>query len=198
MTEKTPPPLDPRFSPAFQRGFDPEDPDATNSVAAPPSALQSRPAQAYSRQVEQSPYAPPTTAGSYSLPEVSSLAGAPAAPLGPPSVTPGSAESAQAAQAAQSAVVMTPGSSIAEPTASVRNPYLIALGVIAVLLVAVGGWLFTRSSAAFDDPGNIASQGQYMSLQAAITVAPIFMLLGAATAIGVLFVFALRWRGKQE
>jgi len=187
MTEKTPPPLDPRFSPAFQRGFDPDDPGA---AVAPPSALQARPAA-------QSPYAPPVASpSSFSLPGVSSPPGSPSAPLAPPSVT---APASAPTDGAQPSVVVTAGAMPVDPSlsASVRNPYLIALGVIAVALVAVGGWLFTRSSAAFDDPGNIASQGQYMSLQAAITVAPIFMLLGAATAIGVLFVFALRWRGKQ-
>jgi hypothetical protein len=77
-----------------------------------------------------------------------------------------------------------------------RNPFLLILGVVAVVLVAAGIWLFARSGAAFNSR-EVRSQGDYMSLDATIHTAPFIALLGAATAIGVLFVFAVRWRKRR-
>jgi hypothetical protein len=77
-----------------------------------------------------------------------------------------------------------------------RNPYLLTLGIVAVVLVGAGIWLFARSGAAFNS-AEVRSQGDYMSLDATIHTAPFIALLGAATAIGVLFVFASRWRKRR-
>jgi hypothetical protein len=77
-----------------------------------------------------------------------------------------------------------------------RNPYLLALGVVAVILVAVGVWLFVQSGTQFNSR-EVRSQGDYMSLDATIHTAPFISLLGAATAIGVVFVFAVKWRRRK-
>jgi hypothetical protein len=77
-----------------------------------------------------------------------------------------------------------------------RNPYLLLLAVVAVILVAVGIWLFTQSGAQFDSR-EVRSQGDYVSLDATIHAAPFVSLLGAATAIGVVFVFAAQWRKRR-
>ena len=75
-----------------------------------------------------------------------------------------------------------------------RNPFLVALSILAVVFVAVGAWLFNRSYEAYNDAGNFASQGDFVAVEAAINVAPLFVLFGAAIAVGVLFIFAIRWR----
>jgi hypothetical protein len=77
-----------------------------------------------------------------------------------------------------------------------RNPFLFALGIVAIVLVVAGIWLFVESGAAFNSR-QVRSQGDYMSLDATIHMAPFIALLGGATAIGVLFVFAARWRKKR-
>jgi hypothetical protein len=43
----------------------------------------------------------------------------------------------------------------------------------------------------------VRSQGDYMSLDATIHMAPFIAMLGAATAIGVLFQFAARWQKRK-
>jgi hypothetical protein len=43
----------------------------------------------------------------------------------------------------------------------------------------------------------VRSQGDYMSLDASIHSAPFIALLGGATAIGVLFFFASKWRRRR-
>jgi uncharacterized membrane protein YidH (DUF202 family) len=77
-----------------------------------------------------------------------------------------------------------------------RNPFLLFLCIIAIALVAAGVWLFVRSGDAFNSR-EVRSQGDYMSLDATIHMAPFIALLGAATAIGVLFVFASKWRRRR-
>ena len=87
----------------------------------------------------------------------------------------------------------------AEPESNsspLRNPFLLLLGIIAIALVTAGIWLFVRSGDAFNRNG-VRSQGDYMSLDAAIHTAPLIALLGIATAIGVLFVFASSWRARR-
>jgi hypothetical protein len=77
-----------------------------------------------------------------------------------------------------------------------RNPFLLFLGIISIALVAAGIWLFVRSGDAFNSR-DVRSQGDYMSLDATIHMAPFIALLGGATAIGVLFVFAAKWKRKR-
>jgi hypothetical protein len=155
MNDETRSDIDPRFDPAFQRGFDPATPvrerePAPLPRAAPPSV----------------PVAPP-------VPVVQAAHEPPSATL-------------DAEEIADSSLESHPG----------RNPYLLVLGVVAIILVAVGVWLFVQSGAQFNSR-EVRSQGDYMSLDATIHMAPFISLLGAATAIGVVFVFAVRWRRRK-
>jgi hypothetical protein len=77
-----------------------------------------------------------------------------------------------------------------------RNPYLVILVVVAIVLVAVGVWLFVQSGNEFNSR-EVRSQGDYMSLDATIHMAPFIAMLGGATAIGVLFMFASKWRKRR-
>jgi hypothetical protein len=165
--------VDPRFDPAFQRGFDQTipieesvpDPLTRTTAAAPaPSA----------RVV-----APPRVA-----PAPPSLPKAPAAAALPEIID----------------VEVDPEDEpVAEPEADSspsRNPFLLFLGIISIALVAAGIWLFVRSGDAFNSR-EVRSQGDYMSLDATIHMAPFIALLGGATAIGVLFVFASKWKKRR-
>lgn len=171
MSDDTTPQFDPRFSPAFQRGYPASDLASAPAVPVPGPAV----------------------------PEVA------AQPAVLPAVLPNPAvrDNAAAVQSPPS-VLAAPSASAASPSAPapragdpVRNPFLIALGIIAVVFIAAGIGLFVQAGSAFDDPGNIRSSGGYMTLTATMQTAPILALLGAATAIGVLFVFAIRWSGRR-
>jgi len=172
MSDETKSDLDPRFDPAFQRGFDPATPvtppvrSARSTPAAPPVVrVGPPPAQPVP---ENSDRRPPESAASETAP-----AELPSATL--------DAEQQPAAPGAESA----PG----------RNPFLLILGVVAVILVGVGIWLFMQAGAGFNSR-EVRSQGDYFSLSATIQVAPFISLLGVATAIGVVFVFAAKWRKR--
>jgi hypothetical protein len=161
--------VDPRFDPAFQRGFDPTIPiqeyvpePSPRRVVIPPAAAQ---------------------------PVVSRADPVPAAPDPAPA---GLLSEWDGARADASGADPEPS---AESTPS-RNPFLLLLGLIAVALVVAGVWLFIQSGEAFNST-LVRSQGDYMSLDASIHAAPFIALLGGATAIGVVFVFASKWRARR-
>ncbi len=171
--------IDPRFDPAFQRGFDPSIP-IEEYVPAP------RPRKVPAAQPSAEPVAPPRP-----------VIAAKPAPLV-------AAETTEVRESVVSEPEPDPDSDdelepVADPaldSSPSRNPFLLFLGVIAIALVAAGIWLFVRSGDAFNSK-EVRSQGDYMSLTATINMAPFIALLGGATAIGVLFVFAAKWRKRR-
>jgi uncharacterized membrane protein YidH (DUF202 family) len=165
--------IDPRFDPAFQRGFDqsiPIDefvPDPQPRKTATPAPVLAPVAEPKKVVVAPSPVA--------QIPESGAAV----------------AEDDESSEAAVETVVETDADS--SPS---RNPFLLFLVIIAIALVAAGIWLFVRSGDAFNSR-EVRSQGDYMSLDATIHMAPFIALLGAATAIGVLFVFASKWKKRR-
>lgn len=79
-----------------------------------------------------------------------------------------------------------------EPQAHRPNPFLIALGAVAVLLLGGGLYLVSRLRDLFADTQS-TSDFDYVTLQVLMYAAPLLLVLGLATGIGVLFVFATRW-----
>ena len=174
--------IDPRFDPAFQRGFDPATP------------VRERIPQPAPRHVEAAPTQPAPVA-TPARPVALSRASA-AAPVPSLSVAPnGDGDD-------DLPVVMTgqdaedPDRRPAPESSQARNPFLITLAIVAVVLVAVGIWLFVQAGNDFNSR-QVRSQGDYMSLDATIHMAPFVAMLGAATAIGVLFQFAAKWQKRR-
>ena len=161
--------VDPRFDPAFQRGFDPAIP-IEEYVPEP---------------LPRRTVAPPV------VPAPVVAAAAPPLPKADP-VLSGVVPTAAADDASHDDEPLLAVESDASPS---RNPFLLFLGIIAIALVVAGVWLFIRSGDAFNSK-EVRSQGDYMSLDASIHSAPFIALLGAATAIGVLFFFASKWRRR--
>ena len=164
--------VDPRFDPAFQRGFD-----------------QTIPIDEY----VPDPLPRKTAVAPASVPPVV------AAPV--PSVPPAAPKAQPVALAPEYIEVESDSDTetTAEPepdSSPSRNPFLLFLGIISIALVAAGIWLFVRSGDAFNSR-DVRSQGDYMSLDATIHMAPFIALLGGATAIGVLFVFASKWKRRR-
>jgi hypothetical protein len=176
--------IDPRFDPAFQRGFDQAIPIEESVPAPAPRKLS----------------APPSTP-KVAAPPVASAFAPPAAPADVPA--PKRAPAVVPAAALPVAIEDLDPAAADEPQLESmtdvppsRNPFLLFLGIIAIALIATGIWLFVRSGDAFNSTV-VRSQGDYMSLYSTINMAPFIALLGAATAIAVLFVFAVKYRGRR-
>jgi hypothetical protein len=75
------------------------------------------------------------------------------------------------------------------------NPFLLALGAVAVLLLGGGLYLVSRLRDLFADTQS-TSDFDYVTLQVLMYAAPLLLVLGLATGIGVLFVFASRWERR--
>ena len=166
--------IDPRFDPAFQRGFDPSIPIEEYVPEPLPRRALIRPPVP-----EPTPAAAPVPSDRPAPPPVTT-----AAEVDPP--TSAALQDAEPEAASDLALESSPS----------RNPFLLFLGIIAIALVAAGIWLFVRSGDAFNSK-EVRSQGDYMSLTATIEMAPFIALLGGATAIGVLFFFAAKWRRRR-
>lgn len=159
MTAKSDDEFDPRFDPAFQRGFNG---DRVRSVQPRPF-------------VEQAPSLPASPA---------------APPIGMP----------PAASPADDAVVLSPSqiadaADEAEPQRRL-NPFLVCLAVVSVALVAAGVWIIQITRAPFED-GSGGANADYVLLQLLGGLAPAAIALGIATAIGIVFVYAVDWQKRH-
>jgi hypothetical protein len=174
--------IDPRFDPAFQRGFDQTIPIEEYVPAPLP---------------KKTAVAPAPVAPAAALPRVEpAVPTAPAAPLAPTVERSEPVEVAAVEFESDPETAQTEASALDSDSNPSRNPFLLFLAIISIALVAVGVWLFVRSGDAFNSK-EVRSQGDYMSLDATIHMAPFIALLGAATAIGVVFVFASKWRKRK-
>jgi hypothetical protein len=181
--------VDPRFDAAFQRGFDQSVP--IEEYVPPPQPRKSAVAESAAPASASSSFAP--------APEkVAPRPGPAASPRTPRAAPISSAEPDLVVVAGAEDVDERPAEADADADSDSnpsRNPFLLFLGIIAVALVAAGIWLFVRSGEAFNS-AEVRSQGDYMSLDATIHMAPFIALLGGATAIGILFVFAAKYRRR--
>jgi uncharacterized membrane protein YidH (DUF202 family) len=182
MSDPTKSDFDPRFDPAFQRGFDPATPIREEVPAQRPRA-DAPVEQVTAASTVAPPAAPPRVA---------------APPVRPSTVIP---EVAVSPDGDPDAPLVTTVQDADEPeplaeSSQARNPFLVVLAIIAIVLVGVGIWLFIQSGDAFNSR-EVRSQGDYMTIYATILMAPYISLLGVATAIGVLFLFAAKWRGRK-
>jgi hypothetical protein len=76
------------------------------------------------------------------------------------------------------------------------NPFLIALGALSAALVAAGIWGVQTARAPFLGT-NVATDVDFVGLQILQVLAPMAIALGAATAIGILFVYAVGWQKRR-
>jgi hypothetical protein len=82
----------------------------------------------------------------------------------------------------------------AAPTRARRNPILIALWVLSALFVASGFYglrLIGDRVAALGSTGGFGGADYYL-LQSYVVLAPLLIVLGLATAVGTLFLLAVR------
>lgn len=152
MSDETPANIDPRFDPAFQRGFE-------GSV---------------------------TTTRRRSLPGV-------------PPVVPAQQQVPVAPVVTPAPVVVTQApvipEEIEEPAPRGVNPFIAGLWVIAAVLILAGGYLAQWARATFLTD-SLSTDIDYVTIEIVKYGAPLLIVLGLATAIGLLFVHAIAWRKR--
>ncbi|MCU1543473.1 MAG: hypothetical protein JWM50_1338 [Microbacteriaceae bacterium] len=180
MTTKDSDEFDPRFDPAFQRGFE-----------ATESRFRSRAADPRATERPVAEQAPPPSSGRRATPPVESQQDgyALAQPVGP------SAASRETAPTTGDGAAPTDGA-VDDAAPTRPNPFLIALIVVSVALVAGGVWGVQAAREPFLNT-DAAVNVDYSGLQMLMTFAPMAIALGIATAVGILFVYAIRWRGAR-
>jgi hypothetical protein len=83
-----------------------------------------------------------------------------------------------------------------EPVPLRSNPFLIAVLVIAIALIGAGVLIGSRIDLWYDD---VSPDGPGFGLLNMLQFgAPLAIILGVATVIAVLVILALRWRGRPE
>lgn len=158
--------FDPRFDPAFQPGY-------TGPIATPGTSR--KPVIADPPQ----PFVGPPFAGQ-------PLAGQPLAgqPFAGPKTRPVIAEDP-----------FDPHGAELDDEARPRrvNPFLIVLAAVAVVLVGGGLYLVSRLRDLFESTQSISNGYDYITVQVLTFTAPLLIVLGLATAVALLVIFALRW-----
>lgn len=175
------PAIDPRYDPAFQRGYDGTVATGSRSEAAVrrttphvTSALQ-RPAaaprteQAAERPVDQANGRPP---------------GAPATP-----------ETDAAPAASEPPVVQVAAPALRPPW---TNPFAIVVTVIGIGVLGVGVWLLQETFQMTQSETGFQTQADYWFMQWGMIGAPIFVGLGIAILVAVLIMCAVYWGRRPE
>lgn len=167
--------FDPRFDPAFQRGYD--GPTPTSS-----------PARSSRRSRSDSPPQPIGLPPQYSAVEQPVVSQRPSEFL-QPSPADRRAEDRRAEDRAALLELE------AEDAPRGPNPFLLALLACGALLVISGIALLSQFQSIMDSqPQNGFPQSVYYFMQVVTYGAPLLICLGLATLIGVLFIYAVRWR----
>jgi hypothetical protein len=178
--------IDPRYDPAFQRGYEGE----VRTGAHAESALR--------RTASVTP-----AAGRVGPPPVASTSAfAPAPEAVTPMPTAAASASTAAAPVPATAVAPASPASVAEapesatPLEVTRNPFYLGLGALAVALVVAGVvWLDVGFEAIRERQW--ASDSGYWAGYVMSVGAPLSIALGVAIAAGLLFVFARGWRARR-
>ena len=165
------PSIDPRYDPAFQRGFDGQ--VATGSRAQV-AARRSTPyvASALQRPAQDRAAEP--------VPNVLTQ-------IGLPPAAPGDAADPSAAEFV---VVRAAEPALRPPW---TNPFAIAAFVLGVASLALGVWVMQETMRMMDSPESFSTQADYWFMQVSTFGGPIALALGVAILAGVLFLCAGYW-----
>ena len=168
------PEFDPRYDPAFQRGFSGQVSTGSRSAAA------RRRAASYAGGAHPAREIPP--AG-----ETESRA------LADDRVDPAGTATPPASGA--SAVVQRPEAALRAPW---TNPFAIAAAVLGVVVLCGGIWIVQESLRVFGDPNSFRTELDYWSAQSGIFAGPIGIALGIAILAGVLLHCAAYWARRPS
>jgi|GEM_PF-1050730 len=183
------PEIDPRYDPAFQRGYDGTVATGSRSEAATrrttphvTSALQ-RSASAHS--------APP--AGVQSAPGQSGSAERSARDAG--GAAPAHADPDAAAAASAPTVVHVAAPTLRAPW---TNPFAIIVTLVGIGVLGTGVWLLQETFQLTQSEDGFQTQTDYWFLQWGMIAAPIFVSLGIAILVAVLVMCAVYWGRRPD
>jgi hypothetical protein len=178
--------IDPRYDPAFQRGFSGE----IRTTRRGESAL--RRTAVVSSAPDRLPAAPVPSAGAAaSQPPVEAVPAEPAAaePAAPEPIGP------REPAAVPSPVVVAAESASARDVT--RNPFYLAAAALAVLLIVGGAVWLNQGFAAIADDRTATNVGYYAAMAMSFG-APLLIGIGIAIIAGLLFVLARGWRARDD
>jgi hypothetical protein len=174
MTKDNPPAIDPRYDPAFQRGFAGSAHARIRAVDSPREQPRPEP-RAQPRQSVQRP-----------------AAEEPGDPFVVPPARPPVADPLDAVDAA-------PGDSPARPSGlKLRgNPWVAGLWVVGVLLVTAGFLGTWRSQSIYVGATPVDDMSEIVTMEVLDLLSPPLLLVGLLVLAGVLFLHAIAWRSRR-
>lgn len=175
------PAIDPRYDPAFQRGYDGSRaarPDASHrGTPQVTSALQPPAPAATGRAAEEHAHA----AGASATPGARGTPGDPGG-VGAP------AKSAATVNQAAAPPLRPPWT----------NPFTVLVTVIGIAVLGTGVWILQETLALAQDELRITSQSMYWFLQWGIIASPLVLGLGVAILVAVLIMCAGYWSRRPD
>jgi len=186
MADQDPERIDPRYDPAFQRGY------------AGAVRMGSRGASTLQRSAAVTPV--PARAAIVPAPPPTGAAPPPVEEAAPgPSGTPGDTVASGATATAPSA---SEGSiaAVAEPASArdvTRNPFYLGAAALAVVLIVAGAVWLNQGFAAIAEGRATTDVGYYAGMTMSFG-APLLIGIGVLIVAGLLFVLARGWRPRDE
>jgi hypothetical protein len=172
------PDIDPRYDPAFQRGYDGAVATGSRTDAA------TRRTAPHVTSALQRPVPPPA---------VSRPADGPFEQIiGPPPGAP-AADAAPAASA--SAIVQVAAPAMRPPW---TNPFAILVALVGIVALGVGVWLLQETYQLTQSEDGFQDQTDYWFLQWGMIGGPVFAALGVAILVAVLVLCAVYWSRRPE
>jgi hypothetical protein len=178
------PAIDPRYDPAFQRGF--EGQVATGSRAQ----VAARRSAPYVTSALQRPVTDRATAPAPAADDPAALIGL------PPAVATASGAFADETAGQTEVVVVQTSEQPQRPPWT--NPFAIAVFALGVIVLGVGVWILQETSRMAQSVEGFQTQADYWFMQAGMIGGPIALGLGVAILAGVLFLCAGYWSRRPS
>ena len=169
------PQIDPRYDPAFQRGFTGEVETGQHPHGAVRAARQ------------------PTPPASEALSSPRRAEPLPSSSLPPAYAVAAAQDQTDAEPDDVEGVGNEVDDEIAPARPLTRNPFVIVLALLGAVLVVAGASWAIAGRATMTDSGALASERDYWYVQAALMGAPVTIAAGVLILSGVLFMFANAW-----
>lgn len=182
--------IDPRYDPAFQRGFEGEVQTGAHgqSTLRRTAAVNPAPARPAAQRVEEVRVGPVPTPSAF----------APESERPPVVGLPGMAGSPTSPDGAEAQVPMVAGAaSVATPRELLRNPFVIALAALAAVLILAGAVWAYEGFATIVKNGGTRNEVEFWAAQTMSFGAPLAIVVGLAVVAALLVVFGRGWQRSR-
>lgn len=182
--------IDPRYDPAFQRGYDGEVATGPRGRSTLRRTAAVNPAPARSAAQSSDPFAPAAGEGAAGSGSSAVVADRSAAPVG--------AAPAGAAAAGAAMPFETAPQAVTTPRDLARNPFLIVLAALGALLIIVGAVWAYEGFATIVKNGGTRNEVEFWAAQTMSFGAPLTIVLGVAIAAVLLVTFGRSWQRSRS